>query len=121
MAATINQITRLIEGGAIQTGVTTTPVAIDLRALGGRPVKIWSDEADFYFCAAKLASQAASLVTSGNQAASTTALVADRAAAGCAVVRQVSKMSPFLIVRAVTSTSGPITIRVKPLSAGDFG
>lgn len=121
MSSTPNQLTRGIAGGAIQTGVTTTPVAIDLRALGGRPCKIWCDEGDIWFCFAKLASDAASLVVSGDQAASTTALVADRTAAGLAVVRQVSKMSPFLVVRSVFSTQGPVTVRVKPLSAGDFG
>lgn len=120
MAATPNQIIRAIPGGCVQTGVTTTPVAIDLRALGSRPVKIWCEEGDFYFCAARLASDAASLVT-GSQAASLTALVADRAAAGVGVVRQVSKQFPFLIVRMVLSTQGAGTIRVKPLSAGDLG
>lgn len=121
MSTTANQIIRGIAGGAILTGVTTTPVALDLRALGGRPCKIWCDEGDIWFCFAKLASDAASLVVSGDQAASTTALVADRTAPGRAVVRQVSKMSPFLVVRMVAAFNGPGTIRVKPLSAGDFG
>lgn len=120
MGTTLNQIVRGLPGGAIQTGVGTTAVVVDLRALASRPVKIWSDEGDLWFCFAKLATDT-TLVTSGTTAASLTALIADRALAGTGVIRQISKQFPFLIVRAVLSTTGAVTVRVKPVSAGDFG
>lgn len=121
MSATDNLIIKGIPGGAQQSGVGTTPVAIDLRALGGRLVKIWCDEQDLFFCFAENASDAANLVVSGTQAASTTALVADRVEQGTAILRQITRKHPWLIVRISTTLQGPGTVRIKPVSAADMG
>lgn len=106
-----------VPGGAQKASVGTTPVAVDLTALAGRRVKIWSNEDDLQFSFAA-SSASTTLVTAGDQAASTTALVADRVALGTGGIRLVSKKYPFLIVRHATLTG---TVRVKPISAVDRG
>lgn len=99
-------------GGAQKNAVPTSGAAIDCTALIGREVKIWSDDQDLWFSFA--ASDASTtLVTSGDSAASTSSLKADRAAKSLGVIRYVSGKFPFLIVAAAASTA---LVHVKAVS-----
>jgi hypothetical protein len=103
-----------VPGGAQQATVTTA-VAIDLTALARREVKIWSSDADLWFCFA--ASDASTtLITSGTSAASATSLKADRAAQNLGVIRYVSPKFPWLIV---SSAGASATVHVKATSELD--
>lgn len=95
-------------GGAQDDSLTTSEIYLDLSALARMEVKIWSDDADIYFAFNSVGS--GTLITSGDQAASTTALKADRTAKSVAVRRIVHPRWPFLVVKSVTGTG---TIHVK--------
>jgi hypothetical protein len=99
-------------GGSLDAAVGTTAVAIDLRAFIGLKVMIWSDDEDVLFSFAADDSDT-TLISAGDQAASTSALVADRAAVGFKVPRVVLKAYPWLIAAHATGTG---TIRVKPVA-----
>lgn len=106
-----------LPGGAQKSSVGTTAVVIDLTALATQRVKIWSDEDDLLF-SFSATNSASGLVVSGDQLASTSELVADRAALGLGVLRVVSKRYPFLVVRTASLASGA-TVRVKPVGQRD--
>lgn len=97
-------------GGAQATGVTTSETYLDLTALAGYEVMLWSDDQDLWFSWA--ASAAGTLVISGNSAASKTSLKADRIGSGSKAQRVVSIATPFLVVKTVTSTA---LVHVKPV------
>lgn len=99
-----------LPGGAQDDSLTTSEIYLDLSALARMEVKIWSDDADIWFSFNSAGS--GTLVTSGDQAASTTALKADRSARSVGVRRIVHPRWPFLVVKSV---SGSGTIHVKPV------
>lgn len=101
-------------GGGVYA-ITATPIAVDLTPLVGRLVVLFCDEQKIHFSGAADGSSTA-LVTTAT-AASMTALVADKLAAGMkSVPRLVRADMPFLIV--ATST-GSGTLFVKPVSEKD--
>lgn len=110
-----NTITGL-PGGANVATTGTDAVAIDLSEFVGQRVKIWSDDADLYFCFAPDGSST-TLVTAA-QAASANALVADRAGKGVGVPRRVTRANPFLVAGHVTSP-GAGMVRVKPIAQAE--
>lgn len=81
---------------------------MDLAALAGCEVLIWSDDQDLWFCFTSAAS--GTLVTSGDSAASRTSLKADRVATGTKVRRLVELPNTYLAVKTVT---GSATVHVK--------
>lgn len=91
-------------GGAQKSGVTTSPVAMDLTALSGAAVDIWSDDQDLWACFAASASNT-TLITSGDSPASMTSLKARRIAKGYPIRRVVLDKFPFLIVGTATGTA----------------
>jgi hypothetical protein len=97
-----------LRGGA-QAALTTTETIVDLSAFAGRTVHLYCAEGDIWFCASP-DSTAQTLVTAGAQAASATALVADRAAQGAKVPREINPAEPYLVVKMVTGTG---TLKVK--------
>lgn len=103
-------------GGAQAAAVGTTEVAVDLSALVGREVLIWSDDDDLWFAFAPDDSDTA-LVTSGDLSASLTALKAQRTGQGVAVKRVVTALDPVLIAKHVTGTG---TVHVAVVSLGVF-
>lgn len=108
-----------LPGGAQKATVGNNPAAasaLDLTAFIGQRVKIWSDEGDLYFSFAPDGGTTA-LVTTGDQAASESALVADRAAQGLGVFRRVSKAAPWIVAAHVTAATG--TLRVKRVAVSD--
>lgn len=103
-------------GGAQEDSLTTTEVAVDLTAFARREVKIWCDDQDVLFCFKASSEASTTLVTSGDSAASLSALVADKAARGVPVFRVVSPKYPILVVKTAASTG---TLLVKPVSEKD--
>lgn len=104
-----------LPGGAQEDSLSTTEVAVDLTALVRMEVKIWCDDADIWFSFAATATPA-TLTTSGDLAASTSALKADRSGQSVGVFRVVSPKYPFLIVK---TASGTGTLHVKPIKEAD--
>lgn len=100
---------RLSPGGA-QAALTTAESYVDLSALAGCDVMIFCEEQDIYFSGAPVGTVSGTLVTTGTQTASLTALVADRVGVGVKVVRRVDRNYPVLVVKTVTSTG---TLKVK--------
>ncbi len=103
----------LCAGGAAQA-TTTSEAYLDLRALQGCTVAIFCDDQDVYFCGSATAS--GTLVT-GTQAASMTALVADRVGKGTKVFRRIDNQ-PYLVHKTVTGTG---TIKVKVVERPQAG
>lgn len=101
-----------LPGGAQQTSVGTTPVTIDLSVFVGRRVAVWSNDQNllFSFSASEASGQT---FAAGDQAASLSALIADFAPKGIAVLRRVRVTAPYLVVATDASTA---TVRVKPVS-----
>jgi hypothetical protein len=113
-------VTKPVTGllGGAQAAITTSPVAVDLRALAGRSVLVWSDDADLWFTFGDGSST--TLVTAGAEAASLTNLKADRVARGYKAARLISNGSAYLIVRAV-SGSGTVHVKVASELNGALG
>ncbi len=101
----------LLSGGA-NAALTTSESVTDLSELAGCQVAIWCDDQDIWFSGAPT-SAGGTLVT-GNQAASLTALVADRVGKGTKVFRRVGR-EPYLVAKTVTGTG---TLRVKVVEKG---
>lgn len=104
--------TKGLPGGAQQTGVTATPVTIDLSTLTGRKVLITSKDQNLLFC---FSSSAASgqIFAVGDTPASTSALIAGDAPVGIGKVRRVSSKAPYLVVGTDTGTA---TVKVSVVS-----
>jgi len=102
-------------GGAQKGSVSTTEVVMDLTALAGMRCKIWSDDDDLLFSFSS--TNATGLVSlTADQAASATALVADRSPLGLGAIRLVSARYPYMVVRHASLTG---TVRVKPVADAD--
>jgi hypothetical protein len=106
---------KLSAGGGV-FAITTTPAAFDLSALAGRHVAIYCDTQAILFSGAPDGSNTTLVSTA--TAASLTALIADKVAAGLKAVRLVRADMPFLIAATDASTG---TLIVKVVSDKDFG
>lgn len=107
-----------LPGGALKTNVGANAASasvIDLSAFIGQRVKIWSDDGDLWFSFAPDGGTAV-LVVAGDQAASDTALIGDRAAQSLGVMRRVSKAAPFIVVAHVSATG---VVRIKRVAVSD--
>ncbi len=91
--------------GGAAAAVTASPVAIDLNALLGCQVEIWSTDADIWFCGSD--SSGATLVT-GTTAASLTSNKADRVGSGVKAFRWLKHR--YMIA---STTTGPGTLQMK--------
>lgn len=96
-------------GGAQRTGVTTTPVTIDLSELADYEVDIWSDEQDIWVGFGPDTSDT-DLVIAGDLAASRSRIKGRRAARGYPLRRKVWNRFPVLVVR---TQSGTATVHVQ--------
>lgn len=85
---------------------------MDLTALANRRVSIWSDEQDLLFCFQATAAGGALVTYDADQAASLTALVADRLAVGeKSAPRLVLNTNAYLVVKTVSGT-GDVHVKV---------
>jgi hypothetical protein len=89
---------------------------MDLTALVGRRVAIWSNDQNLLFSFS--ASAATQTFASGDQAASVSTLIADFAPKGIAILRRISRKAPYLVVGTDASTA---TVHVKPVSDTNTG
>lgn len=105
-----------VPGGAQKTGVTTSTVAVDLTALAGIEVDIWSDDQDLLI--GWSADGTGTLVYTGDLAASKTALKARRVAKGYPARRKVWLRYPYLLVAAVTGTA-LVHVAAASIDSGD--
>lgn len=103
-------------GGAQKASVGTTEVAVDLSALVGREVLVWSDDDDLWFAFAPDNTNT-TLVISGDSSASLTSMKAQRAGKGVAVKRVVTALAPWIVARHATLTG---TVHVAVVSLGVF-
>lgn len=103
-----------LTGGA-QAALTTSEAYVDLSALAGRTVKLWCADGDIWFSAAANGTTSGTLVTAGVQAASDTALVAERLAAGWKEPFFIKSTHTVLVVKMVTGTG---TLKVKVVGDG---
>ncbi len=100
----------LCAGGGVKA-LTTTESVMDVRALAGCKVAIWSDDQDVWFCGTSAAA-GGTLVTAGtDSAASVTALIADRVGKGSKVFRTISAAEGYIVAKTVTG-SGALKIKV---------
>lgn len=99
---------KFARGGGVYA-LTTAALQIDLTALIGYEVVIYCASQDVYFSGAT-STDAVALVTSAT-AASATALIADRLAAGYKAKRLVRSDQPFLVAATVAST-GNLFVKV---------
>lgn len=108
----------LYPGGAI-VALTTTETTVDLTNLQGLEIYLWCDEQDVLFSASNNAT--GNVLISTASPASSTALIADRVAAGIKISRMVGT-AKYLVAKTVMLTG---TLRIKVIgsgfTAGDLG
>ncbi len=102
-----------LPGGA-NLALTTVAQAFDLSVLAGRKCLFWCDEGQVEFSFTEKTSTSVALVTA-SQAASVTALVADKAGAGVKLPRTVRSKYSRLVARIASGTG---TLRIKPIEEG---
>lgn len=95
--------------GGARILLTTTEVTLDLSIWAGKEVVFWSDDCDFYYCASAEPS-GNTLVTTGTQAPSATALVAEPGARGTKLKRRVGRQ-PYLVLKAAKSPGGMLIFK----------
>ena len=106
-----------LPGGAQAADVTTTEVVMDLTALRNYQVTVWSDEQDILFCFQATPAGGTLVTYDAAQAASLSALVADRLGAGVkADPILVVNAAPYLVVRTVSGTGD---VHVKVIGVGE--
>lgn len=98
----------MLPGGA-RIALTTVEATLDLSLWAGKEVVFWSDDCDFFYCASANPSGNV-LVTSGPQAPSATALVAERGARGTKLIRRVGR-EPYLVLKSAQNPGGMLIIK----------
>lgn len=98
----------MLPGGA-RIALTTTETTLDLTMWRGKEVVFWSDDCDFFYCASAT-STGNVLVTTGSQAPSATALVAERAARGTKLKRRVGR-DQYLVLKAAQNPGGFLILK----------
>ena len=96
-------------GGAV-AALTTSESYVDLSAFAGKSVWLWCSDGDFWFSFSAAGDATSTLITTATTAASTTALVAERLAAGFKGPRRITSLNPTLIAKMVSGTG---TLKVK--------
>ena len=108
----------LLPGGAI-IPVTTTTVSIDVTPFRGMYVAIWSNDVDFFICAAPTPeTNPPSLVIDPIPTdPSLTLLLPERVGKGARIERRIPKYTHILLA----AVKGQGVVYMKPLGGGAFG